>query len=89
MILTKQLRFLILSVLALIVIFLVLDWVVPGSNLLDFVANDSPAVPTGVVLRLNVRRVRAVGPIVFAATLSSSAPLWQANSMGPYICGMS
>lgn len=68
MILTKQLRFLILSVLALIVIFLVLDWVVPGSNLLTLWLMFA-GLPTGVVLLLNVRRVRAVGSIVFAATL--------------------
>jgi hypothetical protein len=68
MILTKRLRFLILSVLALIVIFLVLDWVVPGSNLLTLWLMFA-GLPTGVVLLLSVRRVRAVGSIVFAATL--------------------
>jgi hypothetical protein len=68
MILTKQLRFLILSVLALIASFLMLDWTVSGSKLVILWLMFA-GLPTGVVLLLNARRVRAVGPIVFAATL--------------------
>jgi hypothetical protein len=68
MILTKQLRFLILSVLALVATLQVLDWAVRGSDLVRLWLMFA-ALPTGVVLLLNTRRIRAVGPIVFAATL--------------------
>jgi hypothetical protein len=68
MILTKQLRFLFLSVLALIATFLVLDRAVRGSDLLGLWLMLA-GLPCGVVLLLNARRVRAVGPIVFAATV--------------------
>jgi hypothetical protein len=68
MILTKQLRFLFLSVLALLAALLVLDWAVHGSNLVTLWLMFA-GLPTGVILLLNARRVRAVGPIVFAATL--------------------
>ena len=68
MILTKQLRFLILSVLALIGTLLVLDRAIHGSDLVGLWLMFA-GLPTGVVLLLNARRVRAVGPIVFAATL--------------------
>ena len=68
MILTKQLRFLYLSVLALIATFLVLDRAVHGLDLLGLWLMLA-GLPTGVVLLLNARHVRAVGPIVFAATV--------------------
>jgi hypothetical protein len=68
MILTKQLRFLFLSVLALIATFVVLDRAVHGSDLLGLWLMLA-GLPTGAVLLLNARRVRAVGPIVFAATV--------------------
>jgi MFS family permease len=68
MILTRQLRFLILAVLTLIVAFWGLGSILHGSDPVGLWLMIA-GLPTGVVLVLNTRRVRAVGPIVFAATL--------------------
>jgi hypothetical protein len=63
----KQVRFLILAVLGLI-IFL---WAFGAMTRKDAVGVwlMIASIPTGVILVLNLRRVRAVGPIVSAATL--------------------
>ena len=69
MILMKRLRFLILAVLAFIAALLLAAKSISGAldpiGLWAMIAG----FPTGAVLLLNARRVRAVGPIVFAATL--------------------
>ena len=69
MILMKRLRFLILAVLALIAALLLASKSI--SSALDPIGLWAmiAGFPTGAVLLLNARRVRAVGPIVFAATL--------------------
>ncbi|MBV9674278.1 MAG: hypothetical protein JO076_15830 [Verrucomicrobia bacterium] len=68
MILTRQLRFLIVSVLALIAALWGLGWTLRGADLVGLWVLIA-GLPTGVVLLLNARRVRAVGSIVFGATL--------------------
>jgi hypothetical protein len=69
MILMKRLRFLILAVLAFIAALLLAAKSISGAldpiGLWAMIAG----FPTGAVLLLNAHRVRAVGPIVFAATL--------------------
>lgn len=68
MILTRQLRFLILTVLAMIAVLWGWGWTLHGSDPVGLWVLIA-GLPTGVVLLLNARRVRAIGPIVFAATL--------------------
>jgi hypothetical protein len=67
MILTKQLRFLIVAVLALMTAFWGLG-VLRGADALGLWLMIA-GLPTGVVLLLNTRRLRAVGPIIFTALL--------------------
>jgi hypothetical protein len=68
MILTRQLRFLILTVLALIAALWAWGWTLHGSDPVGLWVMIA-GLPTAVVLLLNARRLRAIGPIVFAATL--------------------
>jgi hypothetical protein len=67
LILRRQPRFLVLAVLALIALMWILDRSigVDSIGLWLLIA----AVPAAAVLLLNIRRLRAVGPIVFAGTL--------------------
>jgi hypothetical protein len=66
-VLKKQPRFLILAVLALIAVVWVVTWSIGVGSIKLWL--KIAAVPTAAVLLLNVRRLRAVGPIVFAAVL--------------------
>jgi hypothetical protein len=68
MILTRQLRFLVLTVLALIAALWAWGWTLHGSDPVGLWVMIA-GLPTAVVLLLNARRLRAIGPIVFAATL--------------------
>jgi hypothetical protein len=68
MILTRQLRFLILAVLAMITALWGWGWILHGPDPVGLWLMFA-GLPTGVVLLFNARRVRAVGPILFAATL--------------------
>jgi energy-converting hydrogenase Eha subunit C len=68
LILTKQLRFLALTVLVLIAVLWGLGGTIRSSDPLGLWLMIA-GLPTGVVLLLNARRLRSVGPIVFAATL--------------------
>lgn len=90
MIFKRQLRFLILAVLALISVLWAFDKAIGGDLVGIWLL--IAGVPTGAVLLLNTRRLRAVGPIVFAATLFSGyctvagavyaiVPAW--NAIGP------
>jgi hypothetical protein len=63
----RQLLSLILAVLALLVVLWAFDWAV-GGDLAGMWLLIS-GVATGAILLLNIRRLRAVGPIVFAAAL--------------------
>jgi hypothetical protein len=67
MVLKPRPRFLALAVLVLIAVLGASDAVIGGSSLELWVMLAS--VPTGAVLLLSARRLRAVGPIVFAAIL--------------------
>ena len=66
-VLRKRLRFLILSV-ALLLLVLYIWQSTRGANFV-YLWMLTASAPTGAVLLLNTRRLRAVGPIVFAATL--------------------
>jgi hypothetical protein len=68
MILTRQLRFLILTVLALIAALWAWGCSLRGSDPVGLWVMIA-GFPTAMVLLLNARRLRAIGPIVFAATL--------------------
>jgi hypothetical protein len=68
MTLTRQLRFLVLTVLALIATLWAWGWTLHGSDPVGLWVMIA-GLPTAVVLLLNARRLRAIGPIVFAATL--------------------
>lgn len=65
LVLKKQVRFLVLAVLALITVLWALNAMI-GTNL---VGKWLMIAPTGAILIFNVRRLRAVGPLIFAATL--------------------
>jgi hypothetical protein len=66
----RQLSFLILAVLALIVVLWAFDWAVGGDVVGLWLLISG--VATGAILLLNIRPLRAVGPIVFAAALMFS-----------------
>jgi len=68
MILTKRLRFLALTALALIAVLWGLGRTIRSSDPLELWLMIA-GLPTGFVLLLNARRLRSVGPIVFAAIL--------------------
>ncbi len=67
LVLKKQISFLALSVLILVFVLWTLDTMIgtDGIGLWLLIAG----VPTGAILLFNLRRLRAVGPLVFAATL--------------------
>jgi hypothetical protein len=67
MVLKKQVRFLILAVLALIIVLRAWDAMHGTDGVLAWLMIAS--IPTGMILLLNLRRLRAVGPVVSAATL--------------------
>ena len=86
----RHVSFLVLAVLALLVVLRAFDWAV-GGDLVGMWLLIS-GVATGAILLLNIQRLRAVGPIVFAATLlfsycaaggifSAAAIGW--NAIGP------
>jgi hypothetical protein len=66
-VLKKRLRSLVLSVALLLLVLYIWQGTVGGRSVYLWMLTAS--VPTGAVLLLNTRRLRAVGPIVFAATL--------------------
>jgi hypothetical protein len=66
-VLKRQPRFLVLAVLALIALMWVLERILGVDPIGPWLM--IAAVPTAAVLLLNARRLRAVGPIVFAGTL--------------------
>ena len=67
LVLKKQVRFLILAVLGLIIVLWAWDAMIGTDAVGTWLILAS--IPTGVILLLNVRRLRAVGPVVSAATL--------------------
>jgi hypothetical protein len=90
LVLGKQLRWLIFAVLALIVAMWVLDSLTGVDSVGMWLLASS--APTGAVLLLNIRRLRAIGPIVFAALLlllvgigigQSYAALYVLGRLGP------
>ncbi len=66
-VLKKRLRFLVLSVVLLLLVLYIWQSIIGAESVYLWMLTAS--VPTGAVLLLNTRRLRAVGPIVFAATL--------------------
>jgi len=68
MVLTRQLRFLIVAVLALIVALRVCEWAIAGTDPVGLWLMIA-GLPTAMILMLNAHRIRAVGPMVFAVTL--------------------
>jgi hypothetical protein len=67
LVLKKQLRFLILAVLGLIILLWAWDAMIGTDAVGTWLMFAS--IPTGVILLLNLRRLRAVGPVVSTATL--------------------
>jgi hypothetical protein len=67
LVLKKQVRFLILAVLGLIIVLRAWDARIGTDAVGIWLMLAS--IPTGVILLLNLRRLRAVGPVVSAATL--------------------
>ena len=63
----KQVRFLMLAVLGLIIVLWAWDAMIRTDAVAMWLMIAS--IPTGVILLLNLRRLRAVGPVVSAATL--------------------
>jgi hypothetical protein len=68
MVLTRQLRFLIFAVLALIVALWACEWAIAGTDAVGLWLMIA-GLPTAIILMLNAHRIRAVGPMVFAVTL--------------------
>jgi len=68
-VLKKQFRFLVLAVLALIIVLLAWDAMLRTHGLWILAWLMIASVPTAMILLLNLRRLRAVGPVVSAATL--------------------
>ena len=90
-VLTKQLLFQILAILALIVVMWVLDRLIgDGSSVVLWLMISGAA--TAAFLLMSVRRLRAVGPIVFAASLlcflCASGGVLYAVSLGWNAAGM-
>jgi hypothetical protein len=90
LVLRKQLHWLIFAVLALIAAMLVWDTLIEVDSVGMWLLVSS--VPTGAVLLLNMRRLRAIGPIVFACLLlillgivvgQTYAALYALHRMGP------
>src|SRR5262245_7019105 len=69
MVLKKQVRFLVLAVLALIIVLMAWDAMLRTHGLWILSWLMIASVPTAMILLLNLRRLRAVGPVVSAATL--------------------
>jgi hypothetical protein len=69
LVLRRRLHWLVFAVLALIVAMWVCDTLIGVDSIGIWLLASS--VPTGAVLLLNMRRLRAIGPIVFAALLLS------------------
>jgi hypothetical protein len=90
LVLRKQLHWLIFALLALIAVMWVCDTLTGVDSVGMWLLASS--APTGAVLLLNMRRLRAIGPIVFAALLlplagiaigQSYAALYVLNRIGP------
>jgi hypothetical protein len=90
LVLRKQLHWLIFALLALIAAMCVWDALIGVDSVGMWLLASS--VPTGAVLLLNIRRLRAIGPIVFAALLlflfgigvgQSYAALYALDRIGP------
>lgn len=65
MVLKKQVRFLILGVLGLIIVLWALG-TMTGKNAVGMWL-ILPSIPTGMIVLLNLRRLRSVGPVAYSA----------------------